>query len=707
MKLRIYKVLLAISFFIIGISTASAQSTDKVDLEKATTEYKSLRFVSAIKELKKVLDIDTGNLKAQEMIAYSYKMTKNYQESLYWYEKLMRQTPLKSEWALNYAEVLANNQQYERSEGWYRKYLELIPTDKRAEAFSKTNPSQLNKNIGNWTVTFTNLNSQGSDYAPIYYKNGLIFTSNRQTQKISKRIFQWDNTPFSNLYVLPSLQAVKAVNPDSLMAIAQNEDNKLYRFNDDDTAPTSNDTKTIGQFNTSLERDTLGIILESGLNLELLKGTLNSKYHDGPASVFPDGSIIFTRNNYFKGKTQKSKDGVIKLKMYIASGNNYSRITEFPYNSNDYSTGHPTLNKEGNILVFASDMPGGYGGSDLYYCVRSGLGPWTRPVNLGKKINTEGNELFPHLDKDVLYFASTGHPGLGGLDIFEVVLKEMKPQGNPVNLGSPINTSKDDFALIISEDRKNGFFSSNRRGDDDIYAYKKASQTIILEGTVKDTRTKLPLTGSRLLMRHLDGIDTIRTNAKGEFRRELPKEVDYEITAQKLGYVNAIDFVSSIGITQDTVIKKDLFLGKAENEQEYVLNNCDSLKRVFAVQNIYYDLDRSDIRSDARPALDELVNLMKKHPQITIITSSHCDSRASEAYNRNLSIRRGEAAKAYLVNRGIAASRIKIEYYGKTRLVNRCYDGMPCSEADQQLNRRTEFDVILNGVNITRQNCDE
>ena len=707
MKLRIYKVLLAISFFIIGISTASAQSTDKVDLEKATTEYKSLRFVSAIKELKKVLDIDTGNLKAQEMIAYSYKMTKNYQESLYWYEKLMRQTPLKSEWALNYAEVLANNQQYERSEGWYRKYLELIPTDKRAEAFSKTNPSQLNKNIGNWTVTFTNLNSQGSDYAPIYYKNGLIFTSNRQTQKISKRIFQWDNTPFSNLYVLPSLQAVKAVNPDSLMAIAQNEDNKLYRFNDDDTAPTSNDTKTIGQFNTSLERDTLGIILESGLNLELLKGTLNSKYHDGPASVFPDGSIIFTRNNYFKGKTQKSKDGVIKLKMYIASGNNYSRITEFPYNSNDYSTGHPTLNKEGNILVFASDMPGGYGGSDLYYCVRSGLGPWTRPVNLGKKINTEGNELFPHLDKDVLYFASTGHPGLGGLDIFEVILKEMKPQGNPVNLGSPINTSKDDFALIISEDRKNGFFSSNRRGDDDIYAYKKASQTIILEGTVKDTRTKLPLTGSRLLMRHLDGIDTIRTNAKGEFRRELPKEVDYEITAQKLGYVNAIDFVSSIGITQDTVIKKDLFLGKAENEQEYVLNNCDSLKRVFAVQNIYYDLDRSDIRSDARPALDELVNLMKKHPQITIITSSHCDSRASEAYNRNLSIRRGEAAKAYLVNRGIAASRIKIEYYGKTRLVNRCYDGMPCSEADQQLNRRTEFDVILNGVNITRQNCDE
>ncbi len=707
MKLRIYNALLAVPFLIIGIAPSFSQSNDKIALEKATNEYKSLRYISAIKELSRVLSKDTGNVNAQEMMAQSYKMVKNYQESLYWYEKLMRQTPLKSEWILNYAEVLANNQQYERSEGWYRKYLSLIPTDKRAEAFSKNDATQLNKNLGNWVISFTNLNSQGSDYAPTYYKDGLIFSSNRQTQKISKRIFQWDNTPFSNLYVLPALKSVKVVDPDSLMTVAQNENNKLYRFNDDDTAPTSNDTKTIGQFNTSLERDTLGVLLENGLNLNLLKGTLNSKYHDGPAAVFPDGSIIFTRNNYYKGKTQKSKEGIIKLKMYIVSGNTLGRITEFPFNSNDYSTGHPALNKEGNILIFASDMPGGYGGSDLYYCVRSGMGPWTRPVNMGKKINTEGNELFPYIYKDILYFASTGHPGLGGLDVFEMALKEMKPQGSPVNLGSPINSSKDDFSFIISEDGKNGFFSSNRRGNDDIYAYKKASHTIILQGTIRDARTNLPLTGSRLLMRHLDGADTIRTNAKGEYRRELPREVDYELTAQKLGYVNEIGFVSSIGIVRDTVINLDLLLSKTENAQQYVLNNCDSLKKVFAVQNIYYDLDRSEIRNDARPALEELADLMRKHTQISIITSSHCDSRASEAYNRNLSIKRGEAAKAYLTSKGIASSRIKIEYYGKTRLVNRCYDGTPCSEANQQLNRRTEFDVILNGVNITRQNCND
>ncbi|WP_285008114.1 OmpA family protein [Pedobacter faecalis] len=706
MKLTLNKLLLLVFLLVSGSSVFS--QSGNVNLSKATTEFNAFRYISAIKELSSVLKADTGNVRAQEMIAYSYRMIKNYQESLFWYEKLSRQKNLKPEWALHYAEALANNQQYERSEGWYRKYFSMIPTDKRAAAFASSNLNQLNKNIGNWKLGFTNLNSQGSDYSPAFYNGGLIFTSNRQTKKLSRRIFQWDNTPFSSLYVVPTLSAVKVVDPDSIMAIAQNKDNRLYRFNDDDTAPTSNDTKTLGQYNTSLERDTLGLILEEGLNLTLLKGALNSKFHDGSAAAFPDGSIIFTRNNYYKGRTRTSKEGINKLKLYTVSGKNLGKITEFPYNGDEFSTGHPTLSKDGNILIFSSDRPGGYGGSDLYYCVRSGYGQWTRPVNLGKKINTEGDEMFPYFDKDnTLYFASTGHAGLGGLDMFEVALKEMRPLSDPKNMGAPINSSKDDFGMIVNEDGKGGFLSSNRRGNDDIYTFRKSTYSIVFQGTIRDGRTRLPLAGSRLLMHHLDGTDTIRAGSKGEFKRELPREMDYEVTAQKLGYINQIGFVSSIGITQDSVINRDIYLFKTENIQQYVLNNCDSLKRVFAVQNIYYDLDRSDIRPDARPALDELVSLMNKYPEITIIASSHCDSRASEAYNRSLSLRRAESSKSYLVSRGISPSRIKVEYYGKTRLVNRCYDGVPCSEADQQLNRRTEFDVILNGVNITRQNCND
>ncbi|RZK77836.1 MAG: flagellar motor protein MotB [Pedobacter sp.] len=705
----IFKALLS-SFilFIVATTTISAQTKKEADLTKATAEFNGLRYISAIQELSPILKADSANVKAQEMIAYSYKMIKNYIEAQYWYEKLTKQATAKPEWFLYYAESLANNQQYERSEASYRKYYSLIPTDKRAAAFASSNLSQIGKNIGNWKVGFTNLNSQGSDYSPAYYKDGLLFASNRSAKKFTRRIFQWDNTPFSNLYTIPTLKEIKVIDPDSLLATAKSKSNKNLKFNDDDTAPTSNDTKTIGNYNNSLERDTMAILLEKSVNLSLIKGALNSKYHDGSAAVFPDGSIIFTRNNYYKGTTRTSQDGVNKLKLYTVSGDNLGRIVEFPYNGDDFSTGHPTLSKDGNILIFASDRPGGYGGSDLYYCVRSGNGQWTRPVNLGKKINTEGNELFPFLDQNnQLYFSSTGHVGLGGLDVFEVQLKEMKAVTEVKNLGAPINTSKDDFGLIRSADGKSGFFSSNRRGNDDIYSYKKSSHMIVLEGTIRDGRTKLPLAGSRLLMRHLDGIDTIRTNARAEFKRELPRDMDYELTAQKLGYVNQIGFVSSIGIDQDTVIKRDIYLFKTENIQQYVLNNCDSLKKVFAVQNIYYDLDRSEIRPDARPALDELVALMNKYPEITVITSSHCDSRASEAYNRSLSLRRAESSKSYLVARGISPSRVRVEYYGKTRLVNRCYDGVPCPEEYQQLNRRTEFDVILNGVNITRQNCGD
>ncbi|RZK74427.1 MAG: OmpA family protein, partial [Pedobacter sp.] len=285
--------------------------------------------------------------------------------------------------------------------------------------------------------------------------------------------------------------------------------------------------------------------------------------------------------------------------------------------------------------------------------------------------------------------------------------KEMRPVGEIKNMGAPINTSKDDFGLIRAEDGKSGFFSSNRRGSDDIYNYKKSSHVILFKGTIRDGRTKLPLAGSRLLMRHLDGADTLRVNAKGEFSRELPSDMDYELTGQKLGYINQIGFTSSVGIEKDSVINRDIYLFKTETNQQYILNNCDSLKRLYAVQNIYYDLDKANIRPDARPALEALVTLMNKYPDISVITSSHCDSRASEAYNRGLSLRRAEESKRYLISRGISSSRVKVEYYGKTRLLNRCYDGVPCLEEYQQLNRRTEFDVILNGINITRQNCED
>jgi outer membrane protein OmpA-like peptidoglycan-associated protein len=705
MKAKILLTLLFVLYLPYLKNTAFGQNMPvDAQLKKATQEYNGFRYAAAIDELNPIVKADSTNVKAIEMLAYSYKMVNNYELALKWFEALSKQEVIKPDWALNYAAQLAINQQYEKSENWYRRYLILIPTDKRASNLATSNLKDLDKNIGHWQVDYTDLNTTGAEYSPMYYGDGLIFSSNRQDGKLFKHVFEWDNSPFTSLYVTQSISNIKSINPDSLSIYNQT---KERRFNDDDTAPTSNDTKTLGQFSNATKSSSESTLSKSTLS-KLLNNKINSKYHNGSAAVFPDGSIIFTRNNYSKGQTQKSTDGIVKLKLYTASGKNLNKITEFPYNSNEYSTGHPALNKLGNILIFTSDMPGGYGGTDLYYSVRSGKGPWTRPLNLGKKINTEGNEMFPYLDNNnKLYFASNGHAGLGGLDLFEVALKEMKPQETPKNMGRPINGSTDDFGIIITDDYKRGFFSSNRKGSDDIYEFKRNAYIVKLKGVVYDAITKIPIQNSRLLMRHMDGTDTVKTDANGAFNKELSAQTDYELIAHKIGYNNKMTFLSSEGITRDSTITKDIYLNRTENSQQYVLNNCDSLKRVFAVKNVYYDLDRYEIRSDARSALDELVTLMKNNPSITIRTSSHTDSRATEQYNRTLSLKRGESAKRYLVARGISPSRISIEYYGKTRLVNRCYEGIPCSEENQQLNRRTEFDVMLNGINITRQNCGD
>ncbi len=690
-------------------SAIKAQSSRVLtaELKKASQQFKAMQYLEAVRQLNVILKKDSTNVQAQEMLAYSYKMLNDYKEALIRYKKLTQNKVIKPEWALYYAEALASNEHYETSEGWYRRYLALVPADKRAEVFARTNTAHFNKSTGNWRISFTNLNTQGSEYAPAFYKDGLIFSSNRPTGTLTKRVFLWDHTPFTNLYTIKKLSEIKVINPDSLKMASKQKKNQKLKFNDDDTAPTSNDTKNLGTYSLNIRRDTLSALLAPGVQPLMLDGAINTKYHEAAAAVFPEGSIIFTRNNYFNGKSQTSQQGINKLKLYTASGHYLSKLEDFPFNSNEYSTGHPTLNKKGDILVFTSDMPGGYGGTDLYYCVRSGNGQWNKPVNLGKQINTEGNEMFPYLHSDgTLYFASTGHAGLGGLDLFEVMLKEMKAQAVPKNMGVPFNSSKDDFSLIKSEDGKLGYFSSNRRGNDDIYEFRRSGEVIVLEGTVTDENTRIPLANSRILMRFENGIDTLLTDAKGKFKRELPPATDYELTIGKTGYINKLSFVTSEGISKDSVIRMNFHLGKTSSDQQFILNNCDSMKKVFAVKNIYYDLDRSEIRKDAIPALEELFRLMTKYPEMTVITASHCDSRASEAYNRNLSLRRGAAAKAYLVAKGIAANRISTQYYGKTRLVNRCYEGMTCSEEEMQLNRRTEFDVMLKGINLSRLECN-
>lgn len=688
------------------ISTSFAQKmADTKLLDQATREFSNMRYMNASRMLERFVRADSTNVRAQEMLAYSYRKLGNFQGALKWYERLNASKDPKAEWVLYAAQALANNQQYERSLQFYRKYLGLVKTDRRAAGFVSSQRDELEQNSNVWSISLSDVNTGASDYSPFFFKGGLAFVSNRESKGVRGHLFPWNNTPYSDLYYIEKISSIGELSDFVSFSFSADSSGKPRGADLDDTPLTSNDS-AVPFVLSPLEPN--GIYYRPNEAVVKLYGNLNTRMHEGPASAFPDGSIIFTRNNYYHGKAGKDKYGVNRLKMFIASGEKLSKIIPFPYNNDQYSVGHPALSTDGNVLIFASDMPGGYGGTDLYYCVGSNYSNWTRPINLGPEINTEGDEMFPFLSADnILYFASNGLPGLGGLDLFSVPLKNLRPQFNPLNLGVPVNSFADDFGLTANAETGKYFFSSNRNGNDDIYHLKRGRYKIVLEGVVRDAETNIPLAHARVNMRFQNGVDTVQLNGRGEFRRELAGETDYELTARHRGYVNQMKFLSSTGVNRDSVIRANFYLVKASAAQQKIISSCDSLKGLFATENIYYDLDRYAIRSDAKPALDRLIGLMNRYPEISIITSSHCDTRASLEYNRLLSLRRGEAAKKYLTDRGIPGSRITVAYYGKTRLVNNCADGVPCSEAQQQLNRRTEFDVLLNGVNITQMNCDE
>jgi outer membrane protein OmpA-like peptidoglycan-associated protein len=717
------KIYLIVTVLLLSQAALFAQTTRNAgSLKMARKQYESLRYTPAIEILVNFLRDHPGDLEAEEMLANSYRNINDYKQALYWYGELTKAATVKPEWALYYAQALANKQQYKESELWYNKYVELVTKDNKAgnakdgmaASFAKAygHVDDFLKNRADWRIAYLNINTAGAEYSPMYYKKGLLFVSNRRTKGITKNVFEWDQTPFSDLYYMDNLSAVKEIDPDSVMEVLRKEikasGKKLYKENDDDTGPTSNDSKIVGSYDVKILRDTLGDFLSSKINFHPLQGDINSKYHEGPAALLPDQSIMFTRNNYVDKKYGTSKDGINKLKIYTAIAPDFTNIIPFPYNNDQYSVGHPALNSTGTLLIFTSDMPGGYGGTDLYYSKRTDTrSQWSKPVNMGPVINTSGNEMFPTIYKDsTLLFSSTGHPGLGGLDIFQVALNDVTPLHAPVNLGAPINSSVDDFGMIKSNDGKSGYFSSNRKGSDDIYSFKNFNIHINLNVLVVDSLTGHIITGSKVIV-----ADNSHDTPDGKYSTTLTRGTDYKIAAAKEGYTNCVstvvhtdDYTSDIDLTVSVKLCKippTPVIAKVEPL------TCDSVKIIFDVRKIYYDLDKSDIRPDAHVELANLMSVLNTYPQLKVILASHCDSRASSKYNDALSMRRSQSARAYLLAHGVPASKIKMEYYGKSRLANACADGVNCSEAEQQLNRRTEFILINNGVELQTVNCDK
>ena len=427
----------------------------------------------------------------------------------------------------------------------------------------------------------------------------------------------------------------------------------------------------------------------------------DARYHIGPVTMDADGQTLYVTRTYpgkdgavAKERRTKYHTNKLELYRYTKDASTGEWIAEpFAYNNvKEYSVGHAALAPDGSTLYFISDMPGGHGGTDIWFCKRQSDGQWGTPENAGTGVNSAGNEMFPNIAPDgVLYYSSDGLLGMGGLDIYKSTGSESR-WSTPENMRYPINSPRDDFAfvnVIDNEETVSGYLSSNRQGGvgaDDIFAFalEKPKIIIILQGTTSNKQT-----GERLVadVTLFDGSKVIiarkQSTENGTFEFVLDRDLDYQVFARKAGYHPDSASVSTVGIIKSDTVHVALLL-----DPEFTIGQRIEL------ENIYYDFDKHNIRPDAAEILDRLVKIMQDYPTLKIELSSHTDSRGSDAYNQALSQRRAQAAVNYLVSRGIASDRMVAEGYGETRLVNDCGNGVPCSREQHQANRRTEVTVL-------------
>ena len=628
----------------------------KLTTKLADKSFEEFAFVEAIGLYEYAYEKDTTDNYLVKRLAESNRNIGNTEEVEKWLKKLIDRRVEQPEDIFNYSQALKSNGKYLLAEQWLKEYADLRPEDGRVniQVSLLEYIKFLMRDSTNYEILNTSTNTIGSDMGPAFYKDRLVFSSTSIGEK-GGATYKWNELPYLKMY---SAQIGPYGDLNSVQSFAPK---------------------------------------------------LKTAYHDGPVSIDSKREVIyFTRNNYVKGKTSKSRDGVVNLKIFIGKKENddWKLSGPFPYNSNEYSVGHPSIYKDGSVLYFASDMPGGYGKSDIYFSVFSG-GQWSKPFNLGPKINTEGNEFFPFISNDgVLYFASDGHGGLGGLDIYFSV-PERGVFSSIENMGYPVNSSKDDFGLALDSTGVKGYFASNRpggKGDDDLYFMKIKHIPVIIRGVVKDRDTKDVLADAKISVINEAGntIATSVTPIDGQFEFEVSKGQQYTINVTKEFYTENEVVIVTASLRPNDEAFSEIFL-----EQKIEIDNSPAPKvmeeedgealQVIELEYINYEVDKSDVRPDAAATLDKLIALLKEFPDLEIRIESHTDSRGSDDYNMLLSKKRAKAAFDYVVSKGIDPNRLLYHGYGETRLLNKCANGVECSEEQHEVNRRSIVKVVRKG----------
>ncbi|MBA4410165.1 MAG: hypothetical protein C0397_12160 [Odoribacter sp.] len=708
-------ILLAIVF---STGFASAQSISE---KKADELYDDFAYNKAAAAYEKLSQEDKANPKYIQRLAYSYYKMLNFTKALHYYSLLVQQDLKQPQDYYEYAQLLRIAGNIEDSKIWLEKYIVILPGDQRAiKQLENINQLiKLKSNLQN--VTFENLdgNTRFIDMCPVYYEDRIVYSSSKDSFSMVRNNFEWNNQPFLDLYE----------SKPGTMKILRN-DNKF-------------------------------------------SSSLNSRVHEGPICFSSDfNTIYFTRNNFKNGKVARTPDGINNLKILVAErrGNDWQNIRELPFNSDNYSVGHPALSIDNKTLYFVSDMPGGFGETDIYKSEFLN-GKWSKPLNLGESINTKGKEMFPYIDKNgFLYYSSNGLPGNGGLDVFAAKQEE---NGNYmlVNLGIPVNSDHDDFGFVVNTDSLTGYVTSNRtegKGEDDIYSFRV--NKIDLMVTCFDIQTKELIPGSRVALLAEDGrvIDSKIADKKAAVQFLVNPGFKYQLLAENNSYLSEPKEVQIKGSVFGFLQGEEIFLKRGfpyltieviDKESGLIIPNAlvdisegkydesglednngvirmkmnDStdytfyataeeyfektvkyssvgkplgdysmtieLEKIsagkqFVLDDLYYDLNKYNIRKDAEIVLDKLLKILIDNPEVRIEIGSHTDSRATAEYNQRLSQNRSESVMTYLIGKGIAPSRLVAKGYGESQLINHCADGVDCPEVDHQANRRTVIEIL-------------
>lgn len=561
------------------------------------------------------------------------------------YAFLVNRKEVKPEYLLDYARSLSRNGKYDKALIYYRKYKEVSPQDPRGDAFSQAyqDMAPFYKDSASFKIKKAPFSSLSDEFSPAYFGKTIVFSSDRSGFSMIRSKYNWTQSSYLDLY-----QAT----PDSKEA-------------------------------TSFSKE------------------LNSVYHEGPVTFSRNrDTIIFTRSNYFESHLRKSNEGINKLSLFGANWdkkqNKWVNIHPLTLNNDEYSDQHPAISPDGKQLYYASDMKGGYGGMDLYVSQKinnpDGTSSWGIPVNLGPGINSPGIEAFPFADEQGnLWYASDGIPGLGGLDIF-FAAKTALGFAKTINPGFPMNTRFDDFGYITDGTGEAGYFSSNRNNgyaDDDIYSISRTFPKKLLRVYDVKTSKDLPLAHLYIIEYGAEP-KMVSTDLTGTIALVFNPYKSYGFKAVSDKYKPG-----SLELTQEQLSPMDTIKIALEREPELLPPVAEyRVGAIITLQDILYDLNKSNIRPDAALVLDKLFKILTDHPKMMIELRSHTDSRASAAYNLKLSDQRAKSAAAYLFSKGIAKDRIIGKGYGESMLLNKCADGVQCSEEEHQKNRRTEFKIL-------------